>query len=502
MVLAKAPGVPPRSNSDQMIIEKRKQLSIFSYRDRILSAIDENRILLIQGSTGSGKTTQIPQFILENATHRNQPCRILCTQPRRISAIASCERVCYERCEPSNGAIGYQIRLESTISPDTNCIFLTPGVFLRYLTGDHPEKLFNNITHILIDEAHERAKENDFLLTFIKEHINANPNLRLIIMSATIDTAVFSNYFGGCKEILIAVQQFNVQEFYLENILKLLNFNNRAVEELNEKHKNGQLTSSNQSAYVREEEVKCDGLDDQTITHLNQVFDNMSTGADPESELEQFRYLVEAENIPVDFRHASTKMTALMIAIGRNCFSAVETLLKLNADPNLKVHYNGTDIGCSDIAVQMHGAESEYKKLLDLYIGRRSSNVLSTSDVYNKELLNIYFNTTLKTSKNNFIVEEGIDHELITELIENIHIKTDRSEAILVFLPGYDDIIRMSNMVSSRLRDGFTLFLLHSSMRTEDQKNVFKPMMNGMRKVILSTNIAESSITIDDVVSF
>lgn len=502
MVLAKKPAIPPPSNCDQRIYEKRMQLPIFSYRQRILQAIDENRILLIQGSTGSGKTTQIPQFILEKATERNQACRILCTQPRRITAIASSERVCYERCELATGSVGYQIRLESTISQETNCIFLTPGVFLRYLTSDDPDKLFNNITHILIDEAHERAKENDFLLTSIKENFNANPNLRLIIMSATMDTAVFSNYFGGCEEIAISVKQFNVDELYLEDILKLVGFfkNNRAVEELDVLHKNGKLTM-NQSSYVKDEAVSYGDLDEETISHINEVLDSMNHGNEPENELEQFLYLVQAENVPVDIRHASTKMTALMIAIGRSCFNGVETLLKLNANPNLKVQWNETEISCLDIATQLHGAESDVAQLVQRYTAPSSSNLLSSQEVYNKALLNIYYNMTWKTANNSFVVEEGIDHELIAQLIEKLHNTQDRNEAILVFLPGYDDIIRMSNLITSRIRDGYTMFMLHSSMKTDDQKNVFKPVMYGSRKIILSTNIAESSITIDDVVS-
>ena len=125
---------------------------------------------------------------------------------------------------------------------------------------------------------------------------------------------------------------------------------------------------------------------------------------------------------------------------------------------------------------------------------------LSTSELYNKQLVNIYHDTVLTTKTNNFIVEEGIDHELITSLIEKIHTSSAYDGAILVFLPGFEDIIEVSNMIGVRLRNNdFTLFLLHSSMKTEDQKNVFKQVFN-RRKIILSTNIAESSITINDVV--
>lgn len=499
--LSKSPTVPKPSSADYRIQDKRKKLPIFTIRDKILNAIESHRIVLIQGSTGSGKTTQIPQFILEQATERKQPCRILCTQPRRISAIASADRVCFERSELDSETIGYQIRLESNIKPFTNCIFLTPGVFLRYLTSGDPKAIFNNITHILIDEAHERAKENDFLLTSIKEHFNDNPHLRLIIMSATMDTAVFANYFGTCEEISIATKQYNVEEVFLENILKMVKFSNRRVEELNELYRSGKLVCGSQSAYVKEIEEKGPVLDETTVCFLNDILENLSTHENPESEFEQYTYLVQAEDIPVDFRHITTKMTALMIAVGRGLPLQAEMLLKLKADPKLRVFWNGNEIDSLDIAHQMHGEGSEMRSLLELYLDNNKSKLLTSSDVYDKNLLNIYYDTVLTTKAHNFVIEEGIDHDLIVQLIEKIHFEACTDEAILVFLPGYDDIIQQSNLVKQRLKENIALYLLHSSMRTEDQRNVFKPVMDGIRKIILSTNIAESSITIDSVVS-
>lgn len=502
MVLSRAPTVPPPTQASDHVLLKRQSLPIYSFREQILQTIDENRIVLIHGSTGSGKTTQIPQYILENAFENNLPCRILCTQPRRISTIASSDRVCYERAENAGGTIGYQIRLESSISQDTNCIFLTPGVFLRYLMSGNPESLFRNITHILVDEAHERAKENDFLLTSIKEHFNANPELKLIIMSATMDTGVFANYFGACEEISISTKQFEVEEIYLEDILKMINFTNPAVEALDEKFRSGTLIEASKSAYVNDSaETEDLAVEPDTEAYLNEILETMSTSENPENEFQQFVYLVGEEGVPIDFRHAGTKMTALMIAIGRGFLPTVEVLLNLKADINLRVSLNGMEMTCMDIAERMNGPGSPMVQLLEFHAQSAKAKVLTTSDLYNKALLNIYSNTINRTSSNQFIVEESIDHELIYKLIEQIHCSADLGGAILVFLPGFDDIITQSNMIKDRLRGDNSLFLLHSSMKTEDQKNVFKPVREGVRKIILSTNIAESSITIDDVVS-
>ena len=366
------PTVPPPSNASSLVYEKRQNLPIFAFRDEILHKIKNNRILLISGSTGSGKTTQIPQMILENANLENQPCRILCTQPRRISAIASGDRVCFERNEEAGTTIGYQIRLESKISPNTNCIFMTPGVFLRYLMSGKPEEILGNITHVLIDEAHERAKENDFLLTSIKENINANPNLKIIIMSATMNTAVFSDYFGGSETISIATKQFEVEEVYLEEILKTVNFRNRRVDELDEMFKSGKLVAASQSAYVNEENTQpTETLDVETVEYLNEILESLSSSESPETELNQFMYLVQAENVPVNFRHEKTNMTALMIAVGRGLVSSADELMKLDADPYAKVLFGDIELNSLDIAYRLHGGDSEIKRIIQFHMDNR-----------------------------------------------------------------------------------------------------------------------------------
>ncbi|KAL7048969.1 hypothetical protein ACKWTF_003555 [Chironomus riparius] len=501
-----SPIIPPKLNQpDSRILQIRKNLSIHEYKDRIMQTIDKNRIILIQGSTGSGKTTQIPQYIMETASYRNEPCRILCTQPRRISAIASAERVCYERGVTLGTSIGYQIRLDSQISANTNCIFLTPGVFLRYLMGKMPERLFKNVTHILIDEAHERAKENDFLLTSIKEHFHANPNMKLIIMSATMDTAVFHNYFGKSEEISILTKQFNVEEYYLEDVLKMVNFTNPKVQELNEKYRSGQLIQASTSAFINESmnenaDLDADSFDDDLKAYIDELLNNMGTHDNPENYFDEFLYLVMNEGVPVNYRHSQTNMTALMIAIGRQWVEMIEKLLKINADPKLKVDVCGYEMNCIDFAEKICGAESRILHVLKSIENGPKSNSLSNDEVYNKALLNIYQDSVLKTKQNNFVVEETIDHILIVQLVQKIHISTEKNGAILIFLPGFDDILQLSRLINETITHDFTLFMLHSSMKTDDQKNVFKPTAQGRRKIILSTNIAESSITIDDVV--
>lgn len=368
--------------------------------------------------------------------------------------------------------------------------------------------MFNNITHIIIDEAHERAKENDFLLTSIKENFHLNPNLKLIIMTATMNSAVFSNYFdNNCDEFAISTRQFNVEEIYLEDILKNVNFTNRKVEELKELEKKGELTSTSRSNYVKSLANKDDDLsrtensqelDQETKDYLDEILIGL-TGEDFEENFANFIYLVQAENLPVDYRQTRTGLTALMICVQRESINYVENLFNLGANPKIKMSIGGLEIDCLEIAYKLFGTESEIYKTVKHHIDTSGTKRMSSSEIYDKALLDIYYDTIFTNKKGNFIIEETIDHELIVKLIKKIHTDTPIDGGVLCFLPGFDDIIQIDKLLNEELAGGFEIFMLHSSMKTEDQKNVFKSIQN-KRKIILSTNIAESSITVPDVV--
>lgn len=141
--------VPPTYFGEECM-QQRMNFPIYPYRNQILQKITSNQIFLIQSSTGSGKSTQIPQYIMEEATELNKPCRIICAQPRRLSAVSVAERVAYERNEEIGKTVGYQIRLESKVSPNSNLIYCTNGVLLRCLMSGDTADFFNNATHLVI----------------------------------------------------------------------------------------------------------------------------------------------------------------------------------------------------------------------------------------------------------------------------------------------------------------------------------------------------------------
>lgn len=142
----------------QTMLNTRKSLPAYESKDVILELIKSNQIVVISGETGCGKSTQVPQFILDNwmQNYNNNNVNIVCTQPRRISAIGVAERVAQERVENVGNTIGYQIRLENKISSNTRLTFCTTGILLRRLESD---PTLNTVSHIIIDEVHERSNE-------------------------------------------------------------------------------------------------------------------------------------------------------------------------------------------------------------------------------------------------------------------------------------------------------------------------------------------------------
>ncbi|KAF8642409.1 hypothetical protein AX16_009674 [Volvariella volvacea WC 439] len=207
----------------------RSTLPIASYRNHIIDLLDQCPIIVLSGETGCGKSTQVPSFILEDRLARGQPCKIICTEPRRISAISLAQRVSRELGEVAgqagnNGSlVGYSIRLENKVSRTTRLIYATNGIALRMLErGDSTEQFsLDEVTHIIIDEVHERTIESDFLLIVLKSLLQQRPDIRVILMSATVDAQKISAYFDNCPMVHVPGRTFPVDVSYLEDAIEL-----------------------------------------------------------------------------------------------------------------------------------------------------------------------------------------------------------------------------------------------------------------------------------------
>lgn len=353
-------------------IQERQSLPVYNKKGEIMEAINEHPVIIIRGNTGCGKTTQVCQFILEDYVMSGQGawCNICVTQPRRISAVSVSERVASERCEDLAQSVGYSVRFESALpKPYGSIMFCTVGVLLKKL-----ENGLRGVSHVIVDEIHERDVNSDFIMVVLRDMIHNYPDLRVILMSATIDTTLFSKYFNNCPVIEIPGRAFPVKQYFLEDAIELTKF-----------------------------------------------------------------------VPPTDTRKRKSKGG--------------------NDDEE-----DGTGVEDPDENLNKVVVDGNYSEL--------TKNVMARLN------------------------EKEISFELLEALLD--YIKTQSIPgAVLVFLPGWNLIFAMMKHLQNHPVYGGTQYLilpLHSQIPREDQRRVFHPVADHVTKVILATNIAETSITINDVV--
>ncbi|WFD23873.1 RNA helicase [Malassezia equina] len=379
----------------QSIRTTREMLPVTQHAGDVLVKVELNPVTICMASTGSGKTTQVPQILLDDYILRNQGshCNIICTQPRRIAAISVAQRVATERGEKVGDTVGYQVRFDSKLpKPHGSITFCTTGVFLRRLQSamESPSgfSFLDDITHVLMDEVHERDVETDLLLVIIKRVLadrqqRGLPEIKLILMSATVDPKMFQDYFAellpsGCPAPVVTIpgRSYPVKKVFLEDTYERLN---------------ALTLSREKGGWIWHEKNVRDYIHREITQKGGQIKGNMG-GQDGVLE---------------DDLELPYPLIALMIA-----------------------------------------------------------DVLSRS-------------------------EEG---------------------HVLVFLPGWDEIkivhqilldTKQCPLLGLPLDDPekYEVHILHSSVPVEDQQAVFEtPRHDGIRRIILSTNIAETSVTIPDVV--
>jgi ATP-dependent RNA helicase DHX29 len=213
---------------------KRNELPIAKLRGDLLTALKNYDIVVCCGETGCGKTTQVPQYVLDNEIEnlRGAAANIICTQPRRVAATSVAERVSFERCEKDGvggrtSDVGYQVRGDNkTNRGSTKLTFCTVGILLRRLQSD---RYLKGVTHVLLDEVHERSLDSDFALALLRDvpahrrRLN-QPLLKLVLMSATIDSKLFSTYLDDAPVVTAPGRTFPVQTIFLEQIYESLEY--------------------------------------------------------------------------------------------------------------------------------------------------------------------------------------------------------------------------------------------------------------------------------------
>ncbi|OEL21874.1 DExH-box ATP-dependent RNA helicase DExH6 [Dichanthelium oligosanthes] len=437
--------------------------------------LSQSKVVLISGETGCGKTTQVPQYILDHMWGKGESCKIICTQPRRISAISVAERISAERGEAVGDTVGYKIRLESKGGKNSSVMFCTNGILLRVLIGrgTKTSKARNSkrddailgISHIIVDEIHERDRFSDFMLTILRDLLPVYPHLRLVLMSATIDAERFSQYFNGCSVIKVPGFTYPVKTYYLEDVLSIL-------QSVGDNHLNT-TTSDKKQSNILTDDFKSSMDDSINLALVNDEFDPL---------LE----LISAEQNPeiYNYQHSETGVTPLMVFAAKGQLGDVCMLLSFGVDCSAQDHD-----GKSALDWAQQEKQQEVYEVIKKHM--ECSSAKSTED---NEMLNKYLAT---------INPERIDTVLIERLLGKICVDSNEG-AVLVFLPGWEDInqTRERLLASPLFRDSskFLVLSLHSMIPSSEQKKVFKHPPAGVRKIILSTNIAETAVTIDDVV--
>uniref|UniRef100_A0A4W6FQP7 Putative ATP-dependent RNA helicase DHX57 n=1 Tax=Lates calcarifer TaxID=8187 RepID=A0A4W6FQP7_LATCA len=393
------------------MLEQRKNLPAWQEKENILDLLERCQVLVISGMTGCGKTTQIPQFILDASLSgpAGQVANIICTQPRRISAISVAQRVAQERAECLGNSVGYQIRLESVRTSATRLLYCTTGVLLRRLEGEADLK---GVTHVIVDEVHERTEESDFLLLVLKDLIVQRPDLKIILMSATLNANLFSEYFYNCPSVHIPGRTFPVDQFFLEDAIAKTGY---VIEDGSPYMRSGKQNSSSTGGRTTKVDPRdvVDDLGDDVWNFMSFCKKDFVKDSIPDQQL-------SLQDLTV--RYKDTKKSVL------------KTIAAMDLDK-----------------INMDLVESLLEWIVD--------------------------------GKHNY-----------------------PPGAVLVFLPGLAEIkmlyeqLQSNRMFNNRGSTRCVVYPLHSTLSNEEQQAVFSRPPEGVTKIIISTNIAETSVTIDDVV--
>ena len=300
--------------------DRRAALPIASFEEEIVSTVEANQVTLLVGETGCGKSTQLPQMVGDALWRAGTPYRMIVTQPRRISAMSVAERVAAERGEPIGQSVGYQIRLEKQGGDQSSIVFCTNGVALRHFSGraanagagaEGAVGLLEGMTHLVIDEIHERDCFADFLLIHLKRLLSHNPALKVILMSANLEVDKFKSYFDGCPVIHVPGFTYPVDVLYIDDVSKLLPRSPLGLGRGQGGKAKGRAEGGGGGAEGDESGAAVIATESMDALLKDAFF----RGDDADFEA-LFDYMGEHPDL-IDAQHSETGLTALMIAAAR-----------------------------------------------------------------------------------------------------------------------------------------------------------------------------------------
>lgn len=191
---------------------KYPDLPVAQRREEIMEAMRSHQVIIVVGETGSGKTTQLPKMAYELACEEGKSGRVGCTQPRRLAAATVARRVAEEMGTGLGERVGYQVRFVEKVQDDTSIKFMTDGILLAETQRDRDLRQYDTL---IIDEAHERSLNIDFILGYLKNLLIRRKDIRIVVSSATLDAGMFSEYFDGAPVVNVEGRTFPVEDFFL-----------------------------------------------------------------------------------------------------------------------------------------------------------------------------------------------------------------------------------------------------------------------------------------------
>ncbi|KAJ2289524.1 DEAH-box ATP-dependent RNA helicase prp43, partial [Coemansia sp. RSA 2706] len=206
-------GLTGRQYSEKYktILAKRRELPVNKQRQNFLDLVHANQFVVLVGETGSGKTTQIPQYMLLDMLPQTEGKMIACTQPRRVAAMSVAQRVAEEMDVKMGQEVGYSIRFEDCTSAKTVLKYCTDGMLLREAMSDN---LLSRYSAIILDEAHERTLNTDILMSLMKSIASKRLDIKIVVMSATLDSEKFQKYFNDAPLLTVPGRTFPVEIYY------------------------------------------------------------------------------------------------------------------------------------------------------------------------------------------------------------------------------------------------------------------------------------------------
>ena len=460
----------------------RANLPASGSREEVTRAVNSAAVVVLSGETGCGKSTQVPQFILESeiAAGRGGETNIIVTQPRRISAIGLAERVAAERVEKCGDVVGYSVRLESKQSAKTRLLFCTTGVLLRRLLSD---PTLENTTHVVLDEVHERSVDSDLLLLLLRRVISKNPRIRIVLMSATADADLFDEYFKhptaisavpGVTTTQVHIAGFThpVREYFLEDVFEMTG---HSVGKTGPYAKRKQIkrVKSNADTEAILAEKAAQRTAERVALGLEQDEDE-DEGEDVEDDVPDDWDLVD-ENSTYEVKKAPEKVIEAD-------FVQMKTATQLEEERRR-----------ADLLAEATRAMNGYSMQTQRSIQNVDETILNYDAI--EQLIGSIIRTELTDGPN----------ALVPPPIAGTKPKEVGLGAILVFMPGQFEITRLiRKLEQSRFLEedevgALRILPLYGSLSSKDQRRIFEKPPEGVRKIVVATNIAETSVTIDDV---